>query len=38
MFNATTGHLIVFHEPHDNEIGAGTVSAIRSDLIEKGLL
>ena len=38
MFNETTGHLIVFHEPHDNEMGAGTVNAIRSDLIEKGLL
>lgn len=38
MFNVSTSDLVMFHEPHDGEMGSGTVDAIRQDLIDKGLI
>lgn len=33
-----TGHKIILHEPHDGQMGPGTVKAIRDQLVELNLI
>lgn len=38
FWNSEKQHLIMFHAPHKSELGAGTLKALRKDMIDKGVI